>query len=42
MTRVKQGDNNYTIVTLGAPTRADSFTDMADLINYLKFKITWI
>lgn len=41
-TRVKHGDNNYTIVTLGAPTRAASFTDMADLINYLKFKSTWI
>lgn len=42
MTRVKQGEENYTIVTLGAPSRAASFTEMADLINYIKFKNTWI
>jgi len=42
MTRVKQGNDNYTIVTLNAPSRDASFTDMADLINYLKFKMTWI
>lgn len=42
MTRVKQGEDNYTIVTLGAPSREASFNEMADLINYVKFKNTWI
>lgn len=38
MTKVKQGDKNFTIVALGAPSRDSSFNEMADLINYVKFK----
>jgi|GEM_PF-167913 len=40
MTRVRQADQSFTIVSLGAPTREASFNEMADLINYLKFKVT--
>ena len=34
-TRVRAGENNYIIVTLGSPSREKSFNEMADLIKYL-------
>jgi len=34
--RVKAKDDNYIIVSLGAPTRDASFNEMSDLINYLE------
>jgi len=34
-TRVKSGQNNFIIVSLGAPTREKSFNETADLIKYL-------
>jgi len=38
-TRVRHANKNYAIVTLGAPSRESSFNEMADLINYIKYKI---
>jgi D-alanyl-D-alanine endopeptidase (penicillin-binding protein 7) len=34
-TRIEAGGSNYIIVTLGSPTRTDSFNEMADLIRYI-------